>query len=500
VSHLILVPILLPLVAGMTNLFLRRPGLALPRIVSAAAATGALVAAALLVLQADTGGFLTYALGNWPAPFGIVLVLDRLSALMLLTTAILAVVVLAHAWGDDDTRGPDFHVIFPLQLTGINGAFLTGDMFNLFVFFEILLIASYCLAVHGSGPERTRHTLRYVVLNLVGSSLFLIALGTLYGVCGTLNMADLALAAAAPAGQAPLLAAAALLLVTVFGLKAAVLPLFTWLPGLYAAALPSVAALFAIMTKVGVYAILRILTLIFPHDGPLPEIAALVLPLGLATLVWGALGAMGGRNLRETLAYLVIVSVGTLLAGIGLWSPAGIAAALYYLPHSTLVTAGLFLLAGRLPDGPATADNAHWTAPAESGPAVSDLTGAVFLLGAVATGGLPPLSGFIGKVLLLQAASGPYMAWVWTVVLGGSLLVLAALARVGSDIFWKSPDNSAPGADPSGSRLWPAALLILAGVAMAALASPITRYTNAAAAQLVETQAYIQAVMGGITP
>ena len=491
-NHLILVPILLPLVAGMTNLLLRNSGPMLPRIVSATAAAGTLLAGTLLVLQADTGGILTYAPGNWSAPFGIVLVLDRLAGLMLLTTAVLAMVVLAHAWGDDDARGRDFHVLFPLQLTGINGAFLTGDIFNLFVFFEILLIASYCLAVHGSGPERTRHTLRYVVLNLVGSSLFLIALGIIYGVCGTLNMADLAQAVStAPAEQAPLLTAAALLLVTVFGLKAAVLPLFTWLPGLYAAALPSVAALFAIMTKVGVYAILRTLTLIFPHSSPVPEAATLILPLGLATLAWGALGALGGRNLRETLAYLVIVSVGTLLAGIGLWNEAGIAAALYYLPHTTLVAAGLFLLTGRVPDRAGTVDPA---------PATSNMTQAVFLLGAAATAGLPPLSGFFGKVLLLQAASGPHMPWIWVVVLGGSLLVLTALARMGSDIFWKTQASSTSGVNTSAPRLWPAAVLVLTGVAMAVLATPITRYTNATAAQLLDTRAYIQAVTGGPTP
>ena len=497
-NHLILVPILLPLVAGMTNLLLRRTDSLVSRSISAAAAAGTLVASVLLILQADTGGILTYQPGGWPAPFGIVLVLDRLAGLMLLTTAILAMVVLAHAWGDDDARGRDFHVLFPLQLTGINGAFLTGDIFNLFVFFEILLIASYCLAVHGSGAERTRHTLRYVILNLVGSSLFLVALGTIYGVCGTLNMADLALAvAAAPAGQTPLLAAAALLLVTVFGLKAAVLPLFTWLPGLYAAALPSVAALFAIMTKVGVYAILRTMTLIFPDSGPVPEAAALILPLGLATLAWGALGALGGRNLRETLAYLVIVSVGTLLAGIGLWNKAGIAAALYYLPHTTFVAAGLFLLAGRLDDRTGTTDTSFTPAPDPTAPG---MPGAVFLLGAAATAGLPPLSGFIGKVLLLQAASGPHLPWIWGAVLGGSLLVLAALARMGSDIFWKPGTSPTPGTGTSVPRLWPAAILVLAGVALAVLATPITHYTNATALQLLDTQTYIQAVMGGMTP
>lgn len=497
-SHLILVPLLLPLAAGMTNLLFARAEIGRQRIVSAAATAGTLLGAVLLTLRAAAGGIETYALGGWPAPFGIVLVLDRLAAGMLLTTAILAAAVLVHAWGDDDRRGRDFHILFPVQIMGINGAFLTGDIFNLFVFFEILLIASYCLALHGLGPERTRHGLRYVVLNLVGSSLFLIALGTIYGVCGTLNMADLALAvAAAPAGNAPLLAVAALLLTTVFGLKAAVLPLLAWLPGLYAAALPSVAALFAIMTKVGVYAILRTLTLIFPANGPVPEAAALILPLGLATLVWGALGALGGSGLREMLAYLVIASVGTLLTGIGLWSGPGISAALYYLPHSTLVTAGLFLIAGHLEGQRGTAADSFEPAPPPSRPAT---LGALFVLGAMAVGGLPPLSGFIGKVLLLKAADGPAMPWVWAVVLGGSLVGLAALARAGSAIFWRTAGTAAAEPPETRSRLWPALALILASLAMAALAAPVTRYADAAAAQILDSRAYIQAVLGGDVP
>ena len=233
-NHLILAPLLLPLAAGMINLQRGRKGLAAQRCVSIVSTTGVLLAAILLTARAAAGQIETYALGGWPAPFGIVLVLDRLSALMLLVTALLALPVLVHACAGDDRCGRGFHVLFPIQLLGVNGAFLTGDLFNLFVFFEILLIASYCLALHGSGPARTRATLRYVVLNLVGSSLFLVALGAVYGACGTLNMADLA---GAVAGASPektaLLRAASLLLLCVFGLKAAVVPLMTWLPGLY---------------------------------------------------------------------------------------------------------------------------------------------------------------------------------------------------------------------------------------------------------------------------
>jgi multicomponent K+:H+ antiporter subunit D len=498
VNHLILAPLLLPLAAGMINLQRVRKGLAAQRCVSIVSTAGVLLAAILLTARAATGQIETYALGGWPAPFGIVLVLDRLSALMLLVTALLALPVLVHACAGDDRCGRDFHVLFPIQLLGVNGAFLTGDLFNLFVFFEILLIASYCLALHGSGPARTRAALRYVVLNLVGSSLFLVALGAVYGACGTLNMADLARAVAgASPEQIALLRAASLLLLTVFGLKAAVLPLMTWLPGLYSAALPSVAALFAIMTKVGVYAVLRTQSLIFTPGGPLPEAAGLLLPLALATVVWGTLGILGGQSLREILAHLVIVSVGTLLAGIGLWNAAGIAAALYYMPHTTLVSGGLFLLSGHIARqrGPV----GDTLAP---GPPLSQAgrLGTAFLLGAMAVAGLPPSSGFIGKVLLLQGATTGQALWVWTVVLAGGLLGLWALARCGSVMFWRTEGVSISGAPVSWTGLAPALALLLAGLALAVLADPVARYAGEAAAQLINPEAYIQAVLGGGRP
>ncbi len=497
-NHLILAPLLLPLAAGMINLQRVRRGLAAQRCVSIVSTAGVLLAAILLTARAATGEIDTYALGGWPAPFGIVLVLDRLSALMLLVTALLALAALVQACAGDDRCGRDFHVLFPIQLLGVNGAFLTGDLFNLFVFFEILLIASYCLALHGAGPARTRATLRYVVLNLVGSSLFLVALGAVYGACGTLNMADLAGAVAgASPGQTALLRAASLLLLTVFGLKAAVLPLMTWLPGLYSAALPSVAALFAIMTKVGVYAVLRTQSLIFTPGGPIPEAAGLLLPLALATVVWGTLGILGGERLREILAHLVIVSVGTLLAGIGLWNAAGIAAALYYLPHTTLVTGGLFLLSGHI---------ARQRGPAGDvlgpGPPVSQAgrLGTAFLLGGMAVAGLPPSSGFIGKLLLLQAATTGQAPWVWTILLAGGLLGLWSLARCGSSLFWRSEGEPHPGAPVSWSALAPALALLLAGLALAVLADPVARYAGEAAAQLINPEAYIQAVLEGGRP
>ncbi|NCC25518.1 MAG: monovalent cation/H+ antiporter subunit D [Deltaproteobacteria bacterium] len=496
-NHWLTVPLVLPLIAGMINLLLVRRNPALQRVVSLLTTVSLLVAAVILWNLAAAGAVEVYALGHWPAPFGIVLVLDRLSALMLLTTAILALPVLIHATHMDDTLSRDFHVFFPLQLLGLNGAFLTGDLFNLFVFFEILLIASYCLALHGFGPARTRSSLHYVILNLVGSSLFLLALGTVYGVCGTLNMAHLAARAAeAPPESAWLLSVASLLLLTVFGLKSAIAPLFLWLPRLYASVLPSVAALFAIMTKVGVYAILRTQSLIFPPDGPGAEAAGLVLPLALVTLGAGALAALGSHRLRSLLAHLVIVSVGTLLTGIGLWNADGIAAALFYLPHTTLVTAGLFLLADVTSRQRGDLDDRLEPGPQICGPA---LIGGLFVLGAAAAAGLPPLSGFIAKVLLLRAAGTGMESWVWPVVLSGGLIGIVTLSRAGSTLFWNSP-GPCLNVETGWARLAPATVLILAGVALAVLAEPLAEYTRAAALQLLDPQAYVLAVIPEASP
>ncbi|VFS89904.1 monovalent cation/H+ antiporter subunit D [Pseudomonas aeruginosa] len=310
-SHWLILPILLPLFAG--SLLLLPLAERWRRGLSLLAALALIPLSLLLMRTAASGDLSVYALGNWAAPFGIVLMLDRLAALMLLATAVLGSAALIYALRGDDRLGKHFHALFQFQLLGINGAFLTGDLFNLFVFFEILLIASYALLLHGGGAERVRSGLHYVILNLVGSAFFLIAVGTLYGLTGTLNMADMAQKIAmADAERAPLLAAAGLLLLVVFALKAALLPLYFWLPRAYAAASAPVAALFAIMTKVGIYSILRVYTLVFGEAaGELANLAqAWLWPLALATLGLGAIGALAARTLQGLLAYLVVVSAG----------------------------------------------------------------------------------------------------------------------------------------------------------------------------------------------
>lgn len=455
--------------------------------------------AASLVWHASQGTLLVYQLGEWPAPFGIVLVVDRLSALMVLLTYAVAVPALWYATGGWDTRGRHFHALFQFQLMGLCGAFLTGDLFNLFVFFEVLLIASYVLLVHGQGRERFRVGVHYVVLNLVASGLFLIGLGMVYAVTGTLNMADVGLRVGQLTGDAALIArAAALILLVVFGLKAAIVPLYFWLPATYAAASAPVAALFAIMTKVGVYSIIRVHWGVFGVEAGEAALAVQgwLLPLALTTSVLGVLGALAAHTLARLVAYLTVSSVGTILAGVGLFTPASLSASLYYTLHSTVVIAGLFLLVELMASQRGEARDKLQPAVALREPL---LLGLMMIFGAASAAGLPPLPGFLGKLMVLESSSGlPAQAWVWTVVLLVGFFSIVGLARAGVVVFWHvQPAQDGAGASGSSFKLLSAVwAIMLMTVVMAVLASPIKRYTDAAAAQLADPAAYVRAVLG----
>ncbi len=514
--HWIVLPVVLPLVAGAALLLLERlrPGW-LPAL-SLLSTLALLALAVKLLMQASSGEVQPYLLGNWAAPWGIALALDRLAALMLLLTALVALGSLLYALGGDAARGPHFHTLFQLQLMGLNGAFLTADLFNLFVFFEVLLAASYGLLLHGdSEGRRTRlkASIHYVTFNLTGSALFLIAVSLLYGLTGTLNMADLAhkLPQLGPENAALVQAAASMLLV-VFAVKAALLPLYFWLPETYASASAPVAALFAIMTKVGVYAILRMTTLVFGAGGGAAALVATpALPvLALATLVLAAVGALAATRLRGLVAYLVVGSAGTLLLAVGLGTPGTVAAGLFYLVNSTLVAAAWFLLADRI--GAARGDGNHGSGGDALRPALLRggwaPLGIGFFIAAVAMAGVPPLGGFMGKALLLQGAGGtPFAPWVISLVLGSSLALLVALARAGSVIFWEtgpvggSAHHSAAGPHHHRATTRPAqtlAIVALLGCVLGAAvaAGPIAVYADATAAQLFERQRYIAAVLG----
>lgn len=472
--------------------------LAWRRFISLVSALLGLVTAIGMVLHATAGELLVYRLGEWPAPFGIVMVVDRLSALMVLLTYLVALPVLWYAAAGWDGRGRYFHAIFQFQLMGLAGAFLTGDLFNLFVFFEVLLIASYVLLVHGQGRERFRMGVHYVVLNLVASGLFLIGLSLVYAATGTLNMADVGQRLALLQGDTLLFArSAAFVLLVVFGLKAAMLPLYFWLPGAYAAASAPVAALFAIMTKVGVYSIVRVHWQLFGAEaaGAALTVADWLLPLALATSMLGVLGALAAHSLARLVAYLTVSSVGTILAGVGLFTPAALSAALYYTLHSTIVIAGLFLLVELMAAQRGEMRDRLQPAHAMREPV---LLGVMMLFGAASAAGLPPLPGFLGKLMVLEASSGlAAQVWVWSVVLVVGFLTLVGLARAGVILFWHV--QAVASAQGSGSSRWmlaPVWAFMALTLGLAALASPVKRYTDAAAAQLAAPADYVRAVLG----
>lgn len=495
-SQWLIVPVLLPALSGAI-LALGARHLALQRVLSLAACIGGLAIALYLLLLADAGTHVVHALGDWRAPFGIVLVLDRLAAMMLTLTAVLALAACIAACTGEDAQGRFFHALLQFQLMGLNGAFLTGDLFNLFVFFEVLLIASYCLLLHGQTAGRLRAGLHYVVINLVGSALFLIAAALLYAGAGTLNLADLVAKLPRLQGDARTLAqCGALVLLVVFGLKAAAFPLFLWLAPAYSNAAAPVAALFAVMTKLGVYAMVRVAPLVFaPLAGARAvDLAAWLLPIALVTMLCGALAALASRRLSALAAQLTLLSVGTLLTGCVIASANALGAALYYLVHSAIAGALLFLVCGMVVAQRGEA--ADWLR--RSRPLSHPLaTGALFMVAAMAIAGLPPLSGFVGKVLLLRV-SAPHAqaAWIWATMLLTSLLAMIALTRGGIALFWQTR-GEAPEAAPTRGWLAFVAPLGLLGciVAMSIAAEPILRFTNVAAAQTIDAQSYANAVL-----
>ena len=354
-NHLLIAPIVLPLFAGALLMMFDERRRTLKAMINAASTLLMLVLAAHLLGVADSvapateDGVLSsvYLLGNWPAPFGIVLVLDRLSALMLVLAAVLGVAALVFSLARWHRGGPHFHTLFQLLLMGVNGAVLTGDLFNLFVFFEVMLAASYGLALHGSGPSRVKAGLHYIAINLAASSLFLIGVALVYGVTGTLNMADLAIKIPqVPEGDRMLLHAGAALLGIAFLVKAGMWPLCFWLPTTYTAAAAPVAAVFAILSKVGIYILLRLSLLLFGAGAGASAGfgTGWLLAGGLVTLAFGAIGMLSSQSMGRLAGFSIITSSGTLMAAIGLANAGVTSGALFYMVSSTLTVAAFFLL------------------------------------------------------------------------------------------------------------------------------------------------------------
>jgi multicomponent K+:H+ antiporter subunit D len=521
-THWLVVPIILPLLVAALQLLLGERRRGAVAALSAMSCIGLLLVAARLLLAvsdpaAGDGLAAVYRIGDWPARFGIVLVADRLSVLMLLLTAVLALALLPCALGRWRRPGGTVQPLVQFLLMGLNGAFLTGDLFNLFVFFEVLLAASYGLALYRPGARRVSAGLHYIVVNLLASMLFLVGVSLIFGVTGTLNMAALArLIPAVPDNTRALLHAGAAILGVAFLVKAAMWPLGFWLPRTYAAATPPVAAMFAIMTKVGVYVLLRLSLLLFGEGAGAASAhfgSAWLLWGGVATVLVGVVGLLGARELGKLAGYNVLISSGSLLGAIGLQQPAVTAGALAYLVISTLALAAFFLLAGLIapredateasllePYDPAgmalyaDEDESHATVPAPVA-----LLSVCFLICALVLAGLPPLSGFLAKFTLLApmieagAAAGPGAAVLFTMIVVAGFCTVIAMCRAGIQIFWADEGWVFP-AIRAGEAV-SVLLLLGACVALTVWAAAPLRYLAAAAQQLHAPAQYIQAVL-----
>ncbi|ART51634.1 monovalent cation/H+ antiporter subunit D [Acidovorax carolinensis] len=549
--HLMLAPIALPLLTAALMLLMREEHHRLKLTLNVlSTALGLLVALALLLWSDQPGATSSmgvYLAANWQAPFGIVLALDRLSAMMLVLTSVVALASIVFAGARWHRAGVHFHPLFQFQLMGLAGAFLTADLFNLFVFFEIMLAASYGLLLHGSGRPRVQAGLHYIAINLAASSLFLVGVSMLYGITGTLNMADLAqtipLVAAADRG---LLHAAAAILATAFLIKAAVWPLNFWLVPAYSAATAPVGALFALMTKVGIYTILRLWTLLFSSEaGASALFGSLWLIVGgMLTMGFGAVGMLGSQRLTHLAGFAAILSSGTLLAAAGFGQNLLTAGLLYYLPSSTLAVSALFLTADLIDrwrnDGASyapfeQADNAPFLnaelVPTEGLnldedeevligrviPAAAALLGLAFLVCTLVIAGLPPLSGFVGKVAMLSALLNPLglassagtqpgvPGWtLFALMIATGLLALIALSRAGIRHFWATHERVAPQLRVLEGL--PIAVLLALCIALTVIAGPVMQFTQATADALHSPGTYIRAVMqakpvpGPVTP
>jgi multicomponent K+:H+ antiporter subunit D len=530
-DHLMILPIVLPLIAGAVMLLVDERHRGLKAAISIASilvlagvAIALLHSADAAPAEAAAAQVSVYRLGNWPAPFGIVLVVDRLSALMLVLTSLLALTSAVFSLARWHRAGARFHSLFQFLLMGLNGAFLTGDLFNLFVFFELLLAASYGLVLHGSGIARVKAGLHYIAVNLTASLLFLIGVSLIYGVTGTLNMADLATRIPeVPAHDRMLLEAGAAVLGIAFLVKAGAWPLSFWLPTAYSAAAAPVAAIFAIMSKVGVYVILRLWLLLFgAGSGVSAQFGGeLLLLIGMATIAFGAIGVLASQDMGRLAGCSVLVSSGTVLAVIATGRVGVTGSALFYLVSSTLAISAFFLLIelverGREPGADVFAvtreaygedEEDDLPAAEEVGiavPATMAILGFCFIGCALVLAGLPPLSGFIAKFGILAAlfepaapetsASLSATAWVllMLLILSG-LMTLIAMTRAGIRAFWMPLERSVPRV--RFIEIMPVIVLLLACLTLTTQAGAAMRYMQAAAGALYAPQDYVRGVL-----
>ncbi|MEV8465943.1 Na+/H+ antiporter subunit D [Fluviibacterium sp. DFM31] len=492
-------PLMIPFVTAVLSFLYRDRELG--RWIAVSGSALAVLAALALMKQVLSVDVVAGQMGEWAAPFGITLVADRLSAIMVLLTAIsgLAVTLYATAEIDQTLENLGFHAILQILLGGVTGAFLTGDLFNLYVWFEVMLISSFGLLILGGERRQIDGAVKYVTLNLVSTVLFLSGIGLLYGVTGTLNMADLRGAVAASDRQGVLTVISVFFLIA-FCMKAAAFPLFSWLPASYHTPTFAVSAIFAgLLTKVGVYSLLRLFTLIFDNEDSFAQ--DILIWVAVLTMVTGVLGALAQTEVRRILSYQIISSIGFLLLGLAIGTPLALAGAIFYLMHNIIVKVLLFLVAGVMERLSGGSDLRFTGGLYKSAP----LLAVLFLIPAFSLAGFPPLSGFWAKVLLVKATLD-VQAWVVAgVALAVGLLTIYSMTTIWAEAFWKAhPDGREPVVDDLGpdkvGMLTPIVALCGLSLILGFFPQPFITLAEAAAAQLLDPSAYLAAVLGETAP
>lgn len=489
-NNLVILPIVLPLLAGMAMIFLRRR-IRVQQSFSLFTVLATLAVSIKLVSEISQHGILTLNLGGWLAPYGITIVADMLAALLLVASSIVTFACLLFAFRSVGNERK-IHYVYPFflfLLCGVNGSFLTGDIFNLFVFFEVMLLASYVLLSLGGEKAQLRESIKYVVINVISSTLFVVAIAYLYSVTGTLNMAHLSERVAA-AGQDGILTTISLLFLIVFSLKSALF-LFFWLPGPYNAPPPAISAMLAaLLTKVGIYAIIRMFTLIFYHQPGITH--TVILWMAAFTMILGAIGAVAHWEIKKILAYNVIVAVGFIVFGVAVASPESLAGALFYLLHDMLSKALIFILGGAIIGIFGTDKLKDISGLILFRP----LLGWLFFLSMLALAGIPPLSGFVGKVMIVRGGVDGGMYLISAVGILSSLLVLYSILKVFIHSFW-GETLLAEGEERSTGKgaLMPGVVLAALIIGMGIGAEPVLDYVKQAVEVMVDPSIYIRAVL-----
>jgi multicomponent Na+:H+ antiporter subunit D len=496
VNNLLVAPIVLPFtVAAVTLLGRRRPGV--QSVATMASAAMHLLASSWLLYRVHCCGIAVLHMGSWPAPFGIALVADHLGALMVLVSSVVytAAAVYSRADIDADSVQRGYYPLLNVLAGGISGAFLTGDLFNMYVWFEVMLMASFALLVLGRTRAQLDGGVKYVVINLISTLLFLTGLGLLYGMTGTLNMAHLHVKLRMVSDPG-LTAAVAVLFLTAFGIKSGLFPLFFWLPAAYHTPPVAVSAMFSgLLTKVGVYALIRSFTLLFPFADN--GLRGLVLAIAAATMIVGVLGAAAHNHVRRILSFHIISQVGYMVLGLGLFTPLALAGAVFYLIHHIIVKANLFFISGLIRQCGGSAELARVGGLYRT----NGLVALLFMIPAFSLAGFPPLSGFWAKMILIRASldTGHFVLAGVAAVVG--LLTVFSMIKIWTEAFWKpAPANGArPGPLQKSIDAWTLAPVI----AMAALTvliglfpGPLYQLASRAAAELLDPAAYVYTVIG----